>query len=460
MLRKVENWIRQYHMIVPGDTVIAGVSGGADSVCLLSVLTELKESLECSLHIVHVEHGIRGKESREDAEFVEGLCRDFAVPFTRFDLDVPAYAAEKGISLEEAGRHLRYEVLERKAADFSHSRIAVAHNANDQAETMLFQLIRGSSAAGVAGIPPVRGRIIRPLLWAGRPEIEAYLEKRGLPYRTDASNLTCDYSRNRLRHQVLPVLEKLNPRAVEHMGQTARDLEELCRYLEGETDRLEKQRVVISDDTSCLIRTEGFDELPGMLRRNLVHRCVGRVSGGCRDITRRHVEAVEGLFFTQPGRNVNLPGGVVARREYEAVRLERERCGGCSKSPCPGGISLEEHPDFAVRICPRQELPEEISKKKYTKWFDYDKIKSNILVRTRQEGDFFVLDEGGNRQRLKSYFVNEKIPGARRDGILLVAEEKHILWIVGRRISAYYKVTPQTRRVLEITYNGGREEDE
>ncbi|MDE7435415.1 MAG: tRNA lysidine(34) synthetase TilS [Lachnospiraceae bacterium] len=459
MLRKVEAWIRQYHMIAPGDTVIVGVSGGADSVCLLSVLQELREKLDFSLHTVHVEHGIRGEDSRQDAAFVECLCRDMGIPFTRFDFDVPAYAARQGISIEEAGRRLRYEALEETADRFAHSRIAVAHNGNDQAETMLFQLARGSSVAGTAGIPPVRGKIIRPLLWARRQEIEEYLRERGLAYRTDATNLTCDYSRNKLRHKVIPVLEEMNPRAVEHMGLAALDLAELCQYLEEETERLMEQQAVF-DGSSCLIRTEGFGEIPGMLRRSLLHRCIGQVSGGCRDITRRHVEAVEGLFFMQPGRSVDLPGGVAAHREYGAVRLGRAVRKDNSAVTGRKELPLEEHPDFSMRVCSRRELSEQICKKKYTKWFDYDKIKSNILVRTRQEGDFIVLDEGGGTQRLKRYFVNEKIPGARRDEILLVAEGKHILWIVGLRISAYYKVTPQTKNVLEIRYNGGRDEDE
>lgn len=460
MLRKVESWIRKYHMIAPGDTVIVGVSGGADSVCLLSVLQELKEKLGCSLHTVHVEHGIRGEESRQDAVFVECLCRDMGIPFTRFDLDVPAYAAGQGLSLEEAGRCLRYEALEETAARYDHSRIAVAHNGNDQAETMLFQMVRGSSVAGIAGIPPVRGKIIRPLLQVERREIEEYLRQRGLTYRTDATNLTCDYSRNKLRHQVLPVLEEMNSRAVEHMGRTAQDQAELCRYLEEETERLKDHQVVFSDEAFCLIRAEGVVELPGMLRRSLLHRCIGQVSGGYRDITRRHVEAVEGLFFMQPGRSIDLPGGVTAHREYDAVRLEKTVGKDDSVNADREELPLEVHPDFTVRICPRRELSGEISKKKYTKWFDYDKIKSNILVRTRREGDFFVLDKEGGTQRLKRFFVNEKIPGVCRDKILLVAEGKHILWIVGLRISAYYKVTPQTETVLEITYNGGREEDE
>lgn len=491
MLREVEAFIRQFHMIDPGDVVIVGVSGGADSVCLLSVLRELGQSLGCSLRAVHIQHGIRGAESLSDAAFVEKLCASWGIPLERFDYDVPAYAAARGMSEEEAGRTLRYRAFEEaadrwealvrkeKGTSLARARIAVAHNSNDQAETILFQLARGSSVAGMAGIPPVRGRIIRPLLHTGREEIEAYLAERELPYRTDSTNLTLEYSRNRLRHQVLPVLREINPRAVEHMCRTAEDIRELSDYLESETERLMECRVEFAPAPpegpenrdpsaeggagawdvpaeSCRIRVEGCAQLPAVLRRRMLHECICRVSGGSRDVTRRHVEAVEGLLDGQSGRRVELPGGVRAYREYGTVRIVREERSGETEE----AVLLAEHPDFSVRVLPRSELSREISKKKYTKWFDYDRIKDNLFVRTRREGDYLVLDEAGNTQRLRRYFMNEKIPGALRDEIPLVAEGSHILWVVGGRISAYYKVAARTERVLEIIYHGGREDDE
>ena len=224
-MEKVLDYIRKNGMVQRGDRIIAGVSGGPDSVCLLFLLDKYKETLGISLEVVHMEHGIRGKESLEDAAFVENFCRKLAIPCHTYHRDIPKLAREWKCSGEEAGRRARYEAFEEVRGKNGGTKIAVAHNRNDQAETVLFHLVRGSGLSGLSGIRPVRGNIIRPLLCLTREEIEDLLRKENLPFRTDATNLETDYARNRIRLNILPLLrEELNPRTCEHLAETAERL--------------------------------------------------------------------------------------------------------------------------------------------------------------------------------------------------------------------------------------------
>ena len=250
-MNRIYQTICQYHMISPGDRVIAGVSGGADSVCLLRALAGYREQVPFTLFVVHVEHGIRGAESLADAAFVKGLCEALAVPFYMEAVDVTAYAREHRMTVEEAGRSVRYDCFEKLRKELGAEKIAVAHNQNDQAETVLWNLVRGSGLKGLGGIRPVRDRIIRPLLFLGRPEIETILKDLGQPWRTDRTNLENDYTRNRLRREILPQLEKnLNHQALQHIAQAAIRLQEAQQYIEKQAEKSARGSIEIRKDGS------------------------------------------------------------------------------------------------------------------------------------------------------------------------------------------------------------------
>lgn len=489
MLKRVRAYIEKYQMIAEGDTVIAGVSGGADSVCLLLVLLELQREISFAIRAVHVEHGIRGEESREDAAFVKGLCKDKAIPFIQYDYDVPQIAKERGMSEEETGRMLRYEAFEKEAERCVQGKISVAHNQNDNAETMLHHLIRGSHLRGLTGIPPVRGRIIRPLLCVSRKEIEAYLREKNQDYRTDATNFETIYTRNRIRHEVLPVLEEINPSAVSHMVRTAEALQEAQEYLDMQVGMLTRQTVHF-EGREVLIETEKLKSVPNLLRTQVLYESLVKLVAFRKDIAEVHITDLWKLSERQVGKGICLPYGVTAVREYEGIRI---RAGGRERPQTNGGDSrtnaaeyrqrdagtvgmpLAESMQFSCRVFEKDAKIQDFPKKKYTKWLDYDKIKDNLFVRNRKPGDYFFLEEQGHVKKLKQYFVDEKIPREQRGQILLVADGDHIVWVVGYRISAYYKVTEHTRRILEIQYdeapdcekdvfaagrNGGRKEYE
>ncbi len=492
MKEKVIAYINEFNMLREGDAVVAGVSGGADSVCLLLILSELSREIGFSLSAVHVEHGIRGEESRGDAEFTEQLCRSLDVPFVLFTVDVPKYRDEAGLSLEEAARDLRYdcfrEACERTGAD----RIALAHNADDCAGTMLFNLARGTGIRGMSGIRPVSERsfgaqktggrtedliVIRPLLCAARAEIEAWLAERGQAYRIDSTNSDITYARNRIRERVLPELSEVNTQAVPHMRQLSEQLAGISDYMDEAA--LEAGRGAFSIDAetegpadaetegpaahcAVTIRCVPFKEMHPVLQRHLLLYLIGIAAGGRKDITSLHVERVLCLMTSDAGTQVQLPGGVTAEKTYDSVVLR----GKSDDAPVdytpvsekdlliPGETFLENGLHFSTKIIDFTDFSKKIPLKSYTKWFDYDKINSAVQLRTRRGGDYLQTGREGEHKKLQRFFIDEKVPRRERDRICLLADGDHIIWIVGFRISEAYKVTEDTRRVLCVSVEG------
>ncbi len=448
-LQKIFAFIQDRRMIARGDTVLAGVSGGADSMCLLAALRAYQEVEWFGLIAVHVEHGIRGSESLADAEYVRNFCEERGIRHEIVRVDAPAYASEHKISLEESARRLRYSAFDRLAAGFGQPafggvKIAVAHHREDQAETVLWQLIRGSDIKGLGGMRPARGTLIRPLLCADRGEIEAFLRREGISWREDATNLDRHFTRNRIRLDIMPELAGLNGAAVEHICIAAERLREADDYLEREADGL-FDRHVVEMPGRWQISGELMGE-PQIMQRRVLLRALSAACGGSRDLGAKHVALLQELFGLQAGRRLEMPGGVSAIRKYGGVELSRGDAGAKPLEISPDMLRLEV-------LCGRP-LPE-ISKKKYTKCFDYDKIKSGVQIRTRMPGDYLTIDSAGHRQKLKDYMVNEKIPADERDHIPLLADGQHIMWVVGGRISEYYKVDENTRRMLWARLIGG-----
>lgn len=471
MLQKIELYIRKYHMIDTKDHIIAGVSGGADSICLLMVLLQLKEKLGFTISVVHVEHGIRGSDSLADAAFVRHFCGQRGIACHIYHYAVPEYAKAHGMGEEEAGRRLRYASFgaEKKAYEGYHAsfsaekgnydggadrvKIATAHHLDDNGETMLFHLARGSGISGLAGIAPVYGDIIRPLLCVSRMEIEQYLEQAGQAYCMDATNDSDVYARNKIRHQLMPILRQINSQAARHMYQAAEELREVDAYINKQAQK-KLHECCKSEENGVLIEAAPFERQELVLQKEMLHCLLVKLEGG-RDITRKHIHELLALFEKQAGRQVHLPRGWVARRCYEGVWLydgKKEKSGAELAIDMPQQFSFRVFEDFSNKLS-------QISKKKYTKCFDYDKIKFGFCIRNRLPGDYLVINDSGCRQKLKKYFVNEKIPAKEREQLLLLADGSHIMWVVGHRISSFYKVDAYTRRILEVTFHGGEESE-
>lgn len=466
MVEKVAAYMEQHHMVKKGDHISAGISGGADSVCLFLVLERLRRRMGFSVSVIHIEHGIRGDESLEDMLFVKRLADQYGIPFTCRAYPVEDIAARRKISVEEAGREARYEAFQKEEDRFRETaekqggsvKTAVAHHGNDNAETMLFHLCRGSGIEGLSGIRPVRGSIIRPLLCVTRNEIEEFLKAEGQEYRMDATNSDVRYTRNRIRNRIMPELTAVNEQAVLHMNQIAEDMDELAGYIRVQAEQILKDAMEQKEGV-FILRTDVLESCPQVIKSRIILEFIAAAAGSRKDIGREHVRSLLQIAEGQTGRRLSLPYGLTAEKTYGKVRI----FSGLSENKqikvpvnvteaeafCEITVGTEQ---FRCRVFFMDKKDVKIPKKKYTKWFDYDKIENGLYFRTREPGDYLELDHMGRRQKLKNYWINEKVPKAVRETSILLADGSHVLWVVGYRISAYYKITENTRRVLEVQY--------
>lgn len=460
----------------------AGISGGADSVCLLLMLRGLQEKIPFRLLVVHVNHLIR-ENAAEDAAFVKELCARFAMPFYLVERDVHALAKEKGISVEEAGRVARYEafrqILKEEAGEAlsrGTAKIAVAHNLNDRAETMLFRLFRGSGLTGLCSIRPVREDvggvcIIHPLLFASRSQIEEFLKKNHVSFCMDDTNEGDAYTRNRIRHHILPFAEKeVAAGAVANMGRAADILGETEDFLKLETKRAYEDCSFKGTAGEIGFSTERFLNYHSLLQKHMLLKGLEELTPARRDIASSHIDDLMTLFTDQANRMLDLPHNIKAFREYGKVKLKLS-CPNASTGfvfapikitlPGPGEaplrmkISQDKSVEFKVFS---YEKSINIPQNQYTKWLDYDKIKKPLEIRTRKEGDYLTFNTAFSKKTIQNYMVEEKIPKNERNELLLLGEDHHILWVFGYRISTYYKLSDTTRYVLEVRIRGGEQD--
>ena len=480
-MKRIEKFIQKYHMLTCGDRVIAGVSGGADSVCLFLMLLELREKIGFDLIAVHVHHGLRGEAADQDQRFVEALCEQHRIPLEIFRVNLESIAKKRKQSLEEAGRMVRREAFDSVCKKYGGNKIALAHHQNDNAETLLWNLSRGTGLDGLGGIRPVNGKFIRPLLCMNRKEIEEYLAKRKQSYCIDETNAGTDYTRNKLRHLVLPILEEqVNSAAVRHMNETMEQIWELQEYMQEQVEAAYQECVQEHFEKACWIQIQqkSFETFPELIKKMVIRKGMEQVGGKKRDLSHKHVDVMMELMNKQVGRTLDLPYEMHAKRNYEGIRLEKQRTYSFGEEKkaeimqeCMSELNIPGETILADRNlklrCKILEKPKNLSikdipQKIYTKWFDYGIIKSSLYIRTRQAGDNIVIDEKGHQKKLKSWFVDEKIPKEVRDSQLLLAENNDILWVLGHRMSQAYQVKQSTKWILQIeveTYksDGGKE---
>ena len=449
MYQKVKAYVKKWHMLQKEDSVIAGISGGADSVCLLFMLLKLQKELGFALMAVHVNHGIRGAEAERDEAYVKRLCRQWNVRLKVYRENVPAYAKEHGMTEEEAGRDIRRTCFCKVLKEWGGTKIALAHHENDNVETLLWNLCRGTGIRGLGGIAPVNDVWIRPLLCVKRREIESYLKKRGISYCTDTTNADRRYMRNRIRMDVIPYLEDcVNTESVSHMGKTMERMYELEQYILEEVGQYKESCTGWKNGRRIIRQTE-YTKIPKALRDNVLHEILCETAGRRKDIEEVHIQMLRDLFTKQVGKKIDLPYGVTAIRTYEGVRFE--------KNIPEASYAGDENELFSIRVFDREPGNVTFPEKIYTKWFDYDIIKNTVKIRHRIAGDSIVINRYGGRKKLKQYFTDQKVPQEDRDKIWIAADGDEVLWIVGYRQSQKYQITEKTTKILEIQYYGGEE---
>lgn len=451
MYEKVRAFVEEHAMLQQSDRVIAGISGGADSVCLLCVLEKLRAIYGLSLVAVHVNHGLRGEAADADEAYVKALCEQKKIPLEIYHIDVNKLAAEKGLSGEEAGREARREAFTEVMEKCSGTKIALAHHMNDNAETVLLNLSRGTGLQGMSGIRPVNGRYIRPLLCVTREEIEAYLRENGIAYCTDQTNLEDMYTRNRIRNHVLPYMEaQVNEKVVEHIHNLSIQMDGLCGYIKRQVDQAFTR--CVKKEQSYELEVAAFLREDEALRPYLIKRLLCQAAGQEKDIEAVHVQSVEKLAQRQVGKRLMLPYQLVAVRGYDTITIT-----GADKIEASKGQEFSK-PQIEMRVFSCEKMPEAFPQMPYTKWFDYDIIKNDVIIRSRRAGDYITIDDKGNTQTIKKYFVNAKIPQRKREQVLLAADGDHIMWIIGYRQNQAYQVSEHTKNILEIKVSGGQED--
>ncbi len=450
MLRQVREAIEQFHMIEPEDIVVAGVSGGADSVCLLLNLMEYRKDISFDIEVVHLNHLIRS-EAGDDALFVRNLCDNAGIPYHLYEVDVTTLASQEHMSVEEAGRQARYKAY-REVLGSRKGVIALGHHRDDLVETVIFNICRGSGIHGISGIEPVKDNVVRPLLYCTRNEIEDYLSKNGQDYVTDITNLHTDYTRNRIRLNVLPYLEKeVHQGTSEHIADMARSAALLGEYIRGQ----------VSDSIELITQEAGysisaFNKLPEFLKGEVILEIIYRLNSGRKDITRAHVDSIIELLRRNGEKRLDLPYNIRVIKSYDIFDI------GYVDGVRQGQTINTKRKKLKTRIF-SMDSSYVIPENQYTKWFDYDKIKSQVVMRTREAGDYLCTNSSLQKKSIKDYFIDEKIPKSERDSIPLIADGQHIIWVVGHRISEYYKIDAGTKRVIEMTveddYTDGVEQE-
>ncbi len=417
MLNKLLECVRRYELVQSGDQVVCAVSGGADSVAMLWAFWLLREKLDITVTAAHFNHGLRGAESDRDERFVRDFCDRFDIPFCCGRAQVTA--GKKG--LEAAARDARYAFLKTLPG-----KIATAHTANDNAETVLMHLVRGTGLKGLGGIAPVNGMLIRPMLFVTRKQVLAFLEDYHLDFVTDSSNEEDLFLRNRLRHHVMPLLEQENPRLAVNLSAMALDL----REDEAVLDRL--------TEIHQMLDVEQLRKMPVSLRRRTLSAFLER--SGVREPEREHVLLAESLVFSQkPSARASFPGEVTVARNYDRLEavLNKQQLDGIALQ-CPG---ITEIPDLNLRvICDVAE----------SCVFEADRFtvvpQGQLVLRSRRSGDSMRLP--GGTKSLKKLFIDRKIPALRRDRIPVIADDLGVLGVVG--FGPNYDRTPKDLPGIQI----------
>jgi len=449
---KVAATIERHGLLGEGDLVVVAVSGGPDSMALLQAIFELRARFGVELWVASLNHKLRGEASADDADFVADHAKELGLSNTFGVTDVRAERRLHGGSLEMAARRARYEFLEAVATEWSASKVALGHTADDQVETILLRLLRGGELAALRGMPIARplsptsnATLIRPLLDVTRAEVLGYLAARGIPWRSDTTNADCAFLRNWVRHELLPLLEARDPSvraallgAVTH----ARSLSDLVAAQAGGL-------VTAGEGGACLDPARLADE-PRLVRREAIRRAYA-AAGGTGDLTRRALDAAEWLVAPPAGRSASLAGGLVAERTYEAMVFRARRPPAPRVSltlDVPGRVEIPEVGLWLEATCAERQRPDESNS--WEELVDMDVVGGHFEVRTRLPGDRFVPLGLGKATKLKNFLINQRVPRAARDRLLLVTCPIGIVWAVGLRLDDRAKVTPATRRLARL----------
>ena len=467
---KIFQTIKKFDMLSFNDRVLIGVSGGPDSVTLLNVLLSLKKRYNLSFFIAHLDHMLRGEESDEDANFVKNLAKELGLPCEVKSCNLIEIAQKEHLTLEEAARKFRYKFYLETTKKFKANKIALGHNADDQVETILMRFLRGTGLEGLMGIPPVRGKIIRPLIECSREEIEEYCKENKIEYRVDSSNKEVVYFRNKIRLELLPLLSQGYNKNIKDITLRLRNIiSEVSAYLKQETELLFKEVARRENPETVIIDLKKFTSLPLVLKRRIIRKSIEVVKGNLYSISFRHNNEILKLTEHQLGeKEIYLPDNLMAKKIYGKIIIYKKRVSKdqTERIPIPWeydilipgkteikslGLKVEiKKLDFA-NIKSSLYFTRKKSKGEFLEFIDYNEVKPPIKLRNRRSGDKFYPLKMKGLKKVKDFFIDNKIPKSHRDLIpILVDNKDQIIWIIGMRLDDRVKINSDTKKVLCI----------
>lgn len=415
-----------------GDKLIVALSGGKDSMCLIHCLTSVKNTLNLSIAAVNVDHNIRGEESRSDSSFVKNYCEKQGIPLYFKSVDAVKYSKENGMSLENAARVLRYKVFDEALLKYKGYKIATAHHKNDQFESVLFNIFRGTGIKGLKGIEDVNTKLVRPLLNCSRKDIDEYASENNIPYVVDSTNFDTDYSRNYIRNEIIPIILNKFPFAIDNVYNLSKTVKEDDDFIENSAEKL----VFLYNGNYAI----PLNEHPALLKRAIIIAL--KKSGLTKDYEKSHVDGVYSLLNLENGSEITLPKNITAIKSYDKIVFYKNL--PLKKDVAyPFSVSKFKFNNVTAII-----KPSDFNIGNGNIIFDADKIPKTSQVRLRKNGDVFTKFGGGTK-KLKDYFIDKKIPVKERDFIPVIANGNEILVIFGVEISDKVKITPQTKNILQ-----------
>lgn len=478
IIEKVKDTTQKHSMLSQQDRILVGLSGGPDSVCLLIILNQIKAEFSLDLFAAYIDHGFRPHETPYEMDFCKELCNSLSIPITIRSIDVKSFVKEKSINKQEAARELRYSTLDKVAIEVNANKIALGHNADDQTETILMRLFRGTGPSGLSGMPPVRGQnrehkgrgsdismvlskeinIIRPLIEIERDEIEQFLESEGIGFVVDSSNFRDNYLRNKIRHSIIPEIKKINIDFIKTISKTANIFRDEERYFEIFTAKALIKLVASKTANVIELFLAPLEATDAVLLRRVLRRAINETTG-LSEIGFTHIENIINLIKSgRSGDRIYLPKGVRAIKGYSTLIITSEKPAHLGTYVMNAPSKLDEiilressmviH--FAITDIDNIDKIKDYVDDKKIALIDAEKVHFPLIIRGRLPGDYFYPSGFGKRKKIQDYFVDEKIPRDERDAVPLLTCNNNIVWIIGYRLDERYEVDKNTKRVLKL----------
>ena len=438
--------IIDHKLIENGDSIIVGASGGPDSQFMIYILNELKSQIDFEIILAHLNH-LHRKEAKNDEDLVKKTAEELDLKFFSRARSMDDYAKKHGLSSEDAGRRLRYEFFNDLAKDYENSKIAVAHNKDDQAETVLMRIIRGTGLDGLRAMDYKSGNIIRPILNIKKSEIIAYLDSKKIPYALDATNFENDYTRNKIRLDIIPKLEEINPKAIDQICSLSELAKDDLEVLDGVIYEKFNELAEVSKD-QIIFEKEKFDKTDDAILRRIIRKAIEILNGEIKDISKENIDEFLTIKDLDNGKKI-IKDKLVLRKTYDSYILENKN----NREKFEEVISLPENVQInfdGLNIKTSIINTNKYEKSKNIGYFDYDKLAFPLKVRTRRNGDRFIPLGHKSEKKLKDFFIDQKIDREKRDQIPLILSKDKIVWITSLRISDEFKVTESTEKILKI----------